>query len=70
VPSDEELEHRRLTFALARGLVALHGGELTVTPRQSESGGLLSIRLPRGGAGVVRDEADEMVEIGAGHEQH
>jgi K+-sensing histidine kinase KdpD len=70
-PSDEQGDRRRLTGALARGLVALHGGVLTVTPRQNEIGELTTIRLPRGGAGVVRDDADEIFTgVDAEHEEH
>ena len=54
---DEQLDRRRLTLALARGLVALHGGVLTATPGPHDTGVLTTLRLPRCGASVVHEGA-------------
>jgi len=54
---DEQLDRRRLTLALARGLVALHGGVLTATPGHHDTGVLTTLRLPRCGASVVHEGA-------------
>jgi hypothetical protein len=52
---DEQLDRRRLTLALARGLVALHGGVLTATPGAHDTGLLTTLRLPRCGTSIVAD---------------
>ena len=53
---DEQLDRRRLTLALARGLVALHGGVLTATPGAHDTGLLTTLRLPRCGTRMVRED--------------
>jgi len=53
---DEQLHRRRLTLALARGLVALHGGVLTATPGAHDMGLLTTLRLPRCGTRLVRED--------------
>jgi K+-sensing histidine kinase KdpD len=59
---------RRLTFVLARGLVALHGGVLAAAPRLRDDGASLTLRMPRLGMAPVRNDDDSWLEqLGAGH---
>ena len=58
---DAEFVPGQLALAIARGLVVLHGGTLTVTPGQHGTGAATTVRLPRCGTSSVRDFDEELL---------